>query len=490
MSATFQHQLYLANNPDLAERFDVEDELGIREHYERFGRNELRGIATAEYVRVEGVIYSDEGHILIAGWADLRLMPNFTLTVSIGFINYEIPKDALCWYHREDVSSLTGGSQDPAGFIGMIELESFEAHGNLSVWVMGLKCYEDTTARFLDSETFLDRALAACAVFADRPIGENLKHAEKLLPGFQDIWKKITDKRKYVCTFNSMVDTKVERSIVIVLHRKSNMLIPQLTSLSPYLEDQNTEVIIVGNELVQHQLVVDKLTAFGQIHAFPVSLHLCSGNAGFSAANNFGASQARGDTIIFMNPDIFPPERHDPRIENFVLEPPGDKLIGAMLYYGDGLLMHSGMYATGDTVCDPSEGARSEILRVEHFGKGLIHHIDAPLPNEIAQVAQNPSVLTTAALWKIDRSTFFEAGGLPEDYLYAYYEDADFCLTFLKAGKQIEIDANAHWFHLEGVGSEKPPFLRTAMWLNRIHFSKRFSEDSNILSSVVDLAVL
>lgn len=490
MNGTFQHQLYLERNPDLAERFDASDEVGLRDHYERYGRREMRGISTDEYVRVEGVVCSDEGHFLIAGWADLRLIPDFSITIEIGFIHHEISADQLCWYHREDVSSLTGAGKDPSGFIGLFKLENFEAHGQMTIWTKGLQCFSENTARYLDLETFLDRSLAACAVFADRPVGENLHHAVRLLPMFQEIWQKVLDHRKYVCAFKAHSERPVARSIVIVLHRKADMLIPQLTSLAPYLDDGDTEVVIVANELVNHQLYVEMLTGFGQIHEFPVSLYLSSGNAGFSAANNFGAHRARGDTIIFMNPDIFPPEWHDPRIEDYLFTPPGENLVGAMLYYGDGLLMHSGMYVTADSVVDASKGTEAQIFRCEHYGKGLIQDIWSPLPKDVIDVAQSESVLATAALWKIDKSVFFDVGGLPQEYLFAYYEDAGFCLNFLENGRRIEIDTDAHWYHLEGVGREKPAFLRTAMWLNRIHFSHRFAENKHVLGSAVDLAVL
>ena len=92
-------------------------------------------------------------------------------------------------------------------------------------------------------------------------------------------------------------------------------------------------------------------------------------------------------------------------------------------------------------------------------------------------------VLTTAALWKMRKSVFEKMGGLSTDYLFAYYEDADFCLRLLQAGHEIKIDETARWIHMEGVSKPKPPYMRAFMWLNRALFTRRF-RDSDLVASV------
>ena len=90
---------------------------------------------------------------------------------------------------------------------------------------------------------------------------------------------------------------------------------------------------------------------------------------------------------------------------------------------------------------------------------------------------------------KIRKSTFEAAGGLPDDYVFAYYEDADFCMEFLSNGGEIVIDKESRWLHLEGVGKAKPPAVRTFMWLNRARFTNRF-EQSELLVEPEDDRIL
>jgi len=258
------------------------------------------------------------------------------------------------------------------------------------------------------------------------------------------------------------------------------------------LADDATEVIVVGNALNGAERVIEELQGFCQIHDIVLSMHLCSGNSGFSVGNNYGADQARGEVLIFMNPDIFPPETAPERGTDFLFSDPGNDLHGGLLYYGDGTLMHSGMYTTADLATNVKTGQSQTVLRVEHFGKGLTHHIDDD--PEIIQPAldaiKDQPVLATAALWKLRKSVFDAVGQLPIDYLFAYYEDADFCLQLREAGHDIIIDANSRWIHMEGVGKAKPSFVRTFTWLNRAHYSEKFAGSPLVASSETDLFLL
>ncbi len=487
MERDFQYRRYAEENADLSARFGIDAKPELLNHYQRYGRFELRGTALGRHFRIDHFLLSDRGVVFLTGWADRRFLPEFRLDVEVGYMRYESVEFDIVWYERSDVNAATGDTQRPAGFFILLQLPEIVLHSRVRVFVNRYLALDEEETRWLSADQFLNQVLGSLVALADQPIGQSLDQGKKLAPIVQRYWSDVVSDMKFVCVFDGRSARPVERTIVIVLHRKSNLLLPQLQLMAAYLEQSATEVVIVGNELQAPQAVVTSLTAFSQLHDVQISLHLCSGNSGFSRANNFGAEIARGKTLIFMNPDVFPAQ-HDAKSSFAFLETdPGKALHGTLLYYGNGMLMHSGMYTAADIAFDARNGSAAPILRVEHFGKGLMHRID---DRESCPPPQASPVMASAALWKINKKTFDAFDGLSLNYVYAYYEDADFCMRLLEAKRDINIDHSARWFHMEGVGKAHPPYVRSFMWLNRVIYTQRFADKPNVADRLVDLTDL
>jgi len=490
MSGTFLHQLYAELNGDLAETFGADAVDELRNHYLRYGVNEVRGASVGEHFNLEGMLISDGGFVLLIGWADLRVLKSLNFTVDMGFLSYEITDPSIAWYHRPDVADAVGDAENPCGFVALFQIDQAVIHPRVTIKVNGHVVRQESTVRFLSVQKFLNTALATCGVLADMPVGHSLKSACLLFPVFEQLWYDYLDSLAFAHALQRRQHDHVERSIIITVYKRADMLMRQLEELAPYLVSSKTEVIVVGNELIGSQATLSAINAFCQIHPIDISVYLCSGNSGFSVANNYGAEQARGDVLVFMNPDVFPPEESFEQAVAFLESDPGQALHGAMLYYGDGMLMHSGMYATYDWVASRSSEDVARVLRVEHFGKGLSHWVDDDEMDWVFEHVDENRAMVSAALWKVRKSVFDAAGGLPIDYLFAYYEDADFCLRFLESGGEIVIDKSSRWLHLEGVGKAKPPAVRTFMWLNRARFTDRFGDSELLVDPEGDQTIL
>jgi hypothetical protein len=491
---TFLHGKYARDNADIAQHYGNEDEFLLQSHYENYGRAELRGIDVAEHMRIEGVLCADTGHILLSGWADRRYVRRFNLTIDTGYERFDFGAVEPAWYWRADVAAATGDMERPAGFLLLVELEGVTHNPEVVVAVNNKSVFRSGNMRWQAASQFLNQALGAIAVVGDLPIGQSLAISDKLHAPFVAVWKAFLGKLRFVQAFENAAKATIEQSIVITIYKRAGMLLPQLEALAPLVAGTGTEIVVVCNDLIGAEQVVERLRGFCQIWDLPLRLYLCSGNSGFSAANNFGAEVARGGTLIFMNPDVFPPEQPDlvPDARQFLLSAPGDALVGALLYYGEGALMHAGMYAVADTAVDPVRATVGRALRVEHFGKGLSHRIDegiASLETALRGV-RDDVMLVSAALWKIDRALFRGAGGLSTDYIFAYYEDADFCLQLLANGTPIRLDRQARWIHLEGAGKAFSPPQRAYMWLNRCLFTARFGQSPSVVDSHDDLELL
>lgn len=487
--ATFLHRAYAEGNADVAQAYGKDDDQVLKDHFDRYGARENRGVAQGEYINLEGVVACEDGHFFLSGWADTRVVQSISIVIEIGYLRYDLGPLDVCWYYRGDVSAQTGDTTRPSGFIGLVKVPDIQLHSDVRVLVNGKKTFEHKAMRWRSVDQFLTQTLNACAVLADQPIGATLECAAELYDAFNALWTRYLEQMTFAKAFEHRTDGPVDQSIIVTIYKSADMLIAQLEGLAEVLCAGPTELIIVGNALQASEKVVAQLRGFCQIHDVRVSLYLCSGNSGFSAANNFGAQVALGETLIFMNPDIFPPETAPETALGFLTSDPGNALHGALLYYGDGLLMHSGMYVASDLAVDARMGRSEPVLRVEHFGKGLSHTIedDSALLEPVMEQIRDRKLLVTAALWKIRKSLFEEMGGLSTDYIFAYYEDADFCLRLLQAGHDIKIDETARWIHMEGVGKAKPPFVRSFMWLNRALFTRRFRDSDLVASDDTDL---
>ena len=489
----FRHEAYAAENADIAAALG-DDPAALAAHYRRYGIGEMRGLRTEQAIRVEAVLLCETGHALLRGWADRRLVRRMSLTLSVGYASYGLDGIEPCWYDRADVVRATGDSARPQGFVALVRLADLAFGGSLGLRFNDQELHAEEAPRLLSPERFLQAAMSACSVFADMPVGASQEAARRLLPQVRSLWAEVLGGMRATLAFSHRAEAPVERSVVIVVHARADMLLAQLEALARPLREARAEVVVVGNALAGAEVLAEQLAAFCQIHDLPVSLHLVSGNSGFSAANNLGARAARGAVLVFMNPDVFPPEPEgfpgDPegQAAAFLAADPGEDLHGALLYYGDGLLMHSGMYVAADRAVDARRGAAETVLRVEHFGKGLTARVTDPeAPPEPPEGAP---LLASAALWKMRRATFEALGGLPEDYVVAYYEDAEFCLRLRESGRRVVIDRGARFVHLEGVGRAAPPEVRAFMWLNRALFTQRFAGSVHVAGPEIDLEAL
>lgn len=490
MRGSFLHALYARTNADVAERFGENAKAKLEDHYARYGANELRGGSVADHIRAETVFVSDSGYILVSGWADQRVLTQLHFSVEVGYLCHDISEPNLTWYDRPDVAQKIGDTEHSCGYVALFKISELAVHPRICIRVNGTTIHEEQLTRFLSLEMFMDRALGACAAMAELPIGRSFQSGKKLYPVFAELWELLLKKTRFAEVFSHQKKATVSRSIIITVHRKADMLLRQLEELASYLQEADTEIVLVGNDLENTVRVKEALAAFCQIFPIDITLFVCTGNSGFSAANNFGAERARGEVLIFMNPDIFPPGGMLDQAVSFLEGDPGGALHGAALYYGDGMLMHSGMYVTHEAVVDQRNGATNNALRVEHFGKGLVHRVEDEDHSSAMRMTKGRPLLVTAALWKIRADVFEAAGGFPTEYVVAYYEDADFCLRFLEAGGEIVLDDSSRWLHLEGVSKPKSASVRCFMWLNRVHFSEKFAQSRFLASAEDDLVLL
>ena len=137
----------------------------------------------------------------------------------------------------------------------------------------------------------------------------------------------------------------------------------------------------------------------------------------YSALCNFGASEARGDVLVFLNndTDVIAPEWLDELVGQ--LQRPEVGIAGAKLLFQDGLVQHAGVLANpaGDN-CHVNQN-----LAADNMGNGYV----AAFPTEWSMV--------TGACQALTRKTFDLLGGFDER-LAVGFNDSDLCFSAREAG--------------------------------------------------------
>lgn len=470
VDATFCNQLYLDANPDVANIFRDADATTLEQHYTQNGFRELRGISEKEKrCFIDHVSLCDAGYILIVGWRDPRLYDELIIRFLIGYYEYRLSADEICYYVRPDVDDHIGTHGRKAGFLALLKLPVFFPHTNFDLYVNDRLVYRKTNMQWLAPVPFLEGTLVALALLSDRPLPESFGYAATVAPSVCELWHDCYSRFKVHEIYRSST-YRAETSLVIVVYKEFPMLGVQLRKLAPLVCNMRAEVLIVANAVNDIEGLIRVAGVSADLYRMNIVVSSSQLNTGYSFANNYGAETAATDNLYFVNPDIFPIERNNPRHLSL---PAIDIISGARLYYGNGSLMHNGMFALKETRVDPFDGSKRAILRVEHYGKGRI----ATVNDDAAPSSEKPNFeMVSAAFMTLKRPTFNRLGQFPMDYIYAYYEDADFCLHAALSGAKMELLQGVELLHLEGVGGASAPGKRAYMWLNRFVFSSKYAD--------------
>jgi GT2 family glycosyltransferase len=190
-----------------------------------------------------------------------------------------------------------------------------------------------------------------------------------------------------------------------------------------------------GAELDMEVIVVDNASSDGTIDAvrveYPqVRLLANRENPGFPVANNQGVAAARGDVILFLNPDTeVGPGALDACLECLARDP-GVGVVGCQLVLEDGSIQF--------------ECAR-RTYRLQHLIMEILYlHMLLP-GNRICgdhrmsywpHDGERDVEAISGAFMMARRSVVEEVGGLPVE-VFMYHEDLAFCLAVRRAGWRI-----------------------------------------------------
>lgn len=245
-------------------------------------------------------------------------------------------------------------------------------------------------------------------------------------------------------------DPHPQVSIIIPSKDHVDVLDACLRSIVEKSTYDNYEIIVVENNSTEPQTFAyyDTLSSDAE-YAKRVSLISWTHEFNYSKIVNYGAQQASGEYLLFLNNDT---EVITPGwIEEMLgyLQRPEVGVVGAKLYFRDQLTQHAGMMVGPyDAIVHVNQDFTPE--RPGYLAKAI-------RPGNFSSV--------TGACQMVPRKVFDEVGGYDEAFEVGF-NDADFCLRVQQAGYYVTYTPYAELFHYEFVsrGRETADSAKQHRW--------------------------
>ncbi|KRA65573.1 glycosyl transferase [Caulobacter sp. Root656] len=233
-------------------------------------------------------------------------------------------------------------------------------------------------------------------------------------------------------------------SVVMVVYQTGEALIKSIEHV--LAEPLVDEFVIIDNGSPPEE--AERLRALGRAEA-RVVLQQGHGNVGFARGANMGAETARGEYIIFLNPDAnLQPGCIDALISAFE-DQPVPTVVGARVMNTDGSEQRGGRRGEVTPVTTLlSFGHLTSVFK--SLAKFEIHREAEALPE-----APVPMPTISGACFALRREDFELLGGFDEGY-FLHVEDIDLCWRARQAGGQVLFQPAAQVIHLGHTSLEHP----------------------------------
>lgn len=192
-------------------------------------------------------------------------------------------------------------------------------------------------------------------------------------------------------------------------------------------------------------LVVDNASADNTVHLveanFPnVQIITSDRNLGFAGGVNLGLTQATGDLIAIVNPDVVVEPEWLSELVKAIGGEQSVGIVGGKLLFGDGrTIQHAGGIL------------RYPLALADHYGYRELDVGRYDRQREVDYV--------TGAAVVVRREVLQELGGLDEGFYPAYFEETDLCWRIRKAGLKVLYVPTAVGIHYESTSTVRDSYI-------------------------------
>jgi GT2 family glycosyltransferase len=248
----------------------------------------------------------------------------------------------------------------------------------------------------------------------------------------------------------------VELSIIIVSWNTRELLFDCLQSLQNEIRGIDAQVWVIDNASTDGSPAAVR-------EKFPeVNLLVNTENVGFSRANNQGAAQASGKTIMFLNSDTVVKSGSVLPLLRYLQANPGAGACGPLLRNPDGSLQES---------CYPFPSLSRELWR--------LLHLDALLPYGTYRMegwdlrANREVQVIKGACLVVRRDVLERVGTFDPDY-FMYTEEVDLCFRIHRAGWKLFWLPQSEIIHYGGQSTRQAaPRMFQSLYQTKILFFRK-----------------
>jgi GT2 family glycosyltransferase len=233
-------------------------------------------------------------------------------------------------------------------------------------------------------------------------------------------------------------------SVVLVAYMTGESLFPSIDSA--LAQPEVAEVVVVDNGSTP-----EDAARLSELAARSDRLQLVTGqgNVGFARGANLGARAARGDLLVFLNPDAFLGPGGVTALAAALAGRPSPSLAGARILNPDGTEQRGGRRGEVtplSTLLSLSTLAR----RAPALQRFEVHLEDEPTPSG---VVETPTI--SGACFAMRRADFEDLAGFDEGY-FLHVEDIDLCWRARQAGGHVVFQPAAEVVHVGHTSRANP----------------------------------
>lgn len=234
----------------------------------------------------------------------------------------------------------------------------------------------------------------------------------------------------------------MQLTVIIVNYNVKYFLEQCLHAVHKACAGLNAEVIVVDNNST------DGSQSYLQ-HQFPwVKFYWQQSNVGFGKANNRAIEHARGQKVLFLNPDTIVPEDCFVKCLKFFADHPDCGALGVRMIDGSGAYLQESKrgFPSPATSFFKMAGLAALFPKSKLFASYYAGHL-SPQQNHAVQVL-------AGAFMMLSKKAVGVTGGFDEDF-FMYGEDVDLSYRIKKAGMQNYFFADATILHFKGESTQK-----------------------------------
>ena len=181
-------------------------------------------------------------------------------------------------------------------------------------------------------------------------------------------------------------------------------------------------------------------------------------NSGFIRSCNYGASQAKGQYLYFLNNDTRILENCIESLLKLIVNNPQVGAVGSKLIYAN-----SKQQEAGGIIWNSADGW--------NYGR-----LDSPEEPEYNYV--RPVDYCSGASLLVPTELFKQLGGFSQDFIPAYYEDTDLCFAIRELGYQVLYQPQSNVIHYEGItsGTDLSSGIKQYQVINQTKFREKWSK--------------